>query len=254
MINFTLYTEVIMDKLKRDDEVLRRIIPGATIIKMQVMDDYTEEAGGKYINGLSFNVWDHRFNTISDAIASIPWLVEIPIDRYIWKAIGVFNTKDGTLYLITSYANFIAVQRKIKKGKYSHYMYPLTINNATTTEQLLLDGFENDDMIAEKRLKEAKKILGDDFTRLKRTIIITYDYFEDAAVNGLEILVDNNFSIIDRIAIPEYESPSSDDDTIKHDNQEKSAEKQKSDRIVKWNANKIRRPITGEENNNGTSN
>ena len=88
----------------------------------------------------------------------------------------------------------------------------------------------------------------------KRTIIITYDYFEDAAVNGLEILVDNNFSIIDRLAIPEYESPSPDDDTIKHDNQEKSAEKQKSDRIVKWNANKIRRPITGEENNNGTSN
>lgn len=243
-----------MDKLKRDDEVLRRIVPGATVTMIQVKDDYTEEVGGKYINGLSFNVWDHRFNTISAAIASTPWLAEIPIDRHIWKAIGVFNTKDGTLYLITSYANFIAVQRKIKKGKYSHYMYPLTINNATPTEQLSLDGFENDNAIAEERLREAKKILGDDFTRLKRTIIITYDYFEDEAVNGLEILVDNNFSIIDRLVIPEYKSPSSDDGTTKYDNQEKFAEKQKSDRIVKWNANKIRRPITGEENNNGTSN
>ncbi len=243
-----------MDKLKRDDEVLRKIVPGATITMIQVKDDYTEEVGGKYINGLSFNVWDHRFNTISAAIASTPWLAEIPIDRHIWKAIGVFNTKDGTLYLITSYANFIAVQRKIKKGKYSHYMYPLTINNATPTEQLSLDGFENDNAIAEERLREAKKILGDDFTRLKRTIIITYDYFEDEAVNGLEILVDNNFSIIDRLVIPEYKSPSSDDGTTKYDNQEKFAEKQKSDRIVKWNANKIRRPITGEENNNGTSN
>ncbi|MCT3412747.1 DUF5986 family protein [Lactobacillus helveticus] len=243
-----------MDKLKRDDEVLRRIVPGATVTMIQVKDDYTEEVGGKYINGLSFNVWDHRFNTISAAIASTPWLAEIPIDRHIWKAIGVFNTKDGTLYLITSYANFIAVQRKIKKGKYSHYMYPLTINNATPTEQLSLDGFENDNAIAEERLREAKKILGDDFTRLKRTIIITYDYFEDEAVNGLEILVDNNFSIIDRLVIPEYKSPSSDDSTTKYDNQEKFAEKQKSDRIVKWNANKIRRPITGEENNNGTSN
>lgn len=254
MINFTLYRKVIMDKLKRDDEVLRKIVPGATITMIQVKDDYTEEVGGKYINGLSFNVWDHRFNTISAAIASTPWLAEIPIDRHIWKAIGVFNTKDGTLYLITSYANFIAVQRKIKKGKYSHYMYPLTINNATPTEQLSLDGFENDNAIAEERLREAKKILGDDFTRLKRTIIITYDYFEDEAVNGLEILVDNNFSIIDRLVIPEYKSPSSDDGTTKYDNQEKFAEKQKSDRIVKWNANKIRRPITGEENNNGTSN
>lgn len=243
-----------MDKLKRDDEVLRKIVPGATITMIQVKDDYTEEVGGKYINGLSFNVWDHRFNTISAAIASTPWLAEIPIDRHIWKAIGVFNTKDGTLYLITSYANFIAVQRKIKKGKYSHYMYPLTINNATPTEQLSLDGFENDNAIAEERLKEVKKILGDDFTRLKRTIIITYDYFEDEAVNGLEFLVDNNFSIIDRLVIPEYKSPSSDDGTTKYDNQEKFAEKQKSDRIVKWNANKIRRPITGEENNNGTSN
>ncbi|MCT0197679.1 hypothetical protein EFM06_08495 [Lactobacillus helveticus] len=243
-----------MDKLKRDDEVLRKIVPGATITMIQVKDDYTEEVGGKYINGLSFNVWDHRFNTISAAIASTPWLAEIPIDRHIWKAIGVFNTKDGTLYLITSYANFIAVQRKIKKGKYSHYMYPLTINNAMPTEQLSLDGFENDNAIAEERLREAKKILGDDFTRLKRTIIITYDYFEDEAVNGLEILVDNNFSIIDRLVIPEYKSPSSDDGTTKYDNQEKFAEKQKSERIVKWNANKIRRPITGEENNNGTSN
>lgn len=243
-----------MDKLKRDDEVLRKIVPGATITMIQVKDDYTEEVGGKYINGLSFNVWDHRFNTISAAIASTPWLAEIPIDRHIWKAIGVFNTKDGTLYLITSYANFITVQRKIKKGKYSHYMYPLTINNATPTEQLSLDGFENDNAIAEERLREAKKILGDDFTRLKRTIIITYDYFEDEAVSGLENLVDNNFSIIDRLVIPEYKSPSSDDGTTKYDNQEKFAEKQKSDRIVKWNANKIRRPITGEENNNGTSN
>ena len=77
-----------MEKLKRDDEVLRKIVPGATITKIEVKDDYTEEAGGKYINGLSFNVWDHRFNTISAAIASTPWLVEIPIDRHIWKAIA----------------------------------------------------------------------------------------------------------------------------------------------------------------------
>ncbi|WP_332872110.1 DUF5986 family protein [Lactobacillus crispatus] len=74
--------------------------------KSQVRDDYMEEAGGEYINGLSFNTWDHRFNTISDDIASTPWLVEISIDRHIWKAIGVFNVKDGTLYLVTSYTNF----------------------------------------------------------------------------------------------------------------------------------------------------
>ena len=43
MINFTLYTEVIMEKLKRDDEVLRKIVPGATITKIEVKDDYTEE-------------------------------------------------------------------------------------------------------------------------------------------------------------------------------------------------------------------
>ena len=39
MINFTLYTEVIMEKLKRDDEVLRKIVPGATITKIEVKDD-----------------------------------------------------------------------------------------------------------------------------------------------------------------------------------------------------------------------
>lgn len=243
-----------MTKFKIDDEVLRKIVPGATITKSQVRDDYMEEAGGEYINGLSFNTWDHRFNTISADIASTPGLVEIPIDRHIWKAIGVFNTKDSILYLVTSYANFIAVQRKIKKGKYSHYMYPLTINNDDSAEQLSLDGIGNNKVVAEERLREAKKILGDNFARLKRTIIITYDYFEDEAVNGLEILVDNNFSIIDRLTIPEYKSPSPDDDTTKRDNQEKSTEKQKSGRIVKWNANKTRRAITSEENNNVTSN
>ena len=133
-------------------------------------------------------------------------------------------------------------------------MYPLTINNATTAEQLSLDGFENDDAIAEKRLKEAKEILGDDFTRLKRTIIITYDYFEDAAVNGLEILVDNNFSVIDRLVIQNTNLLVPMMIRLNMITKKKSAEKQKSDRIVKWNANKIRRPITGEENNNGTSN
>lgn len=101
-----------------------------------------EEAGGEYINGLSFNTWDHRFNTISDDIASTPWLVEISIDRHIWKAIGVFNVKDGTLYLVTSYTNFLVVQRKIQNGKYTHYMYPLTINNVASAEQLSLEGLE----------------------------------------------------------------------------------------------------------------
>ena len=112
-----------MNIFKADDEVLRKIVPGATITKSQVRDDYMEEAGGEYINGLSFNTWDHRFNTISDDIASTPWLVEISIDRNIWKAIGVFNVKDGTLYLVTSYTNFLVVQRKIQNGKYTHYMY-----------------------------------------------------------------------------------------------------------------------------------
>ena len=87
-----------MNIFKADDEVLRKIVPGATITKSQVRDDYMEEAGGEYINGLSFNTWDHRFNTISADIVSTPWLAEVSIDRHIWKAIGVFNVKDGTLY------------------------------------------------------------------------------------------------------------------------------------------------------------
>lgn len=243
-----------MTNLKIDDEVLQKIVPGATITKSQVRDDYIEEVGGKYINGLSFNTWDHKFNTISADIASTPWLAEIPIDRHIWKTIGIFNTKNGTLYLVTSYANFIAVQHKIKKGKYSHYMYPLTINNDNSVEQLSLDGIGNDKAVAEERLKGAKKILGNAFNQLKRTIIITYEYFEDEAVNGLEILVDNNFNVIDKLVIPEYRSPSPDEGTTKYDNQEQSSEKQKSSRIVKWNANKTRRPITSEENDHVTSN
>lgn len=243
-----------MNIFKADDEVLRKIVPGATITKSQVRDDYMEEAGGEYINGLSFNTWDHRFNTISADIVSTPWLAEVSIDRHIWKAIGVFNVKDGTLYLVTSYTNFLVVQRKIQNGKYTHYMYPLTINNGASAEQLSLDGIGNNKVVAEKRLKEAKKILGNDFTKLKRTIIITYDYFDDKAVNGLEILVDNNFNVVDEIVIPEYNSPSPDDDITRYDNQKNNVEGHKSDSIVKWNANKAKRPTTSEENNNVTSN
>lgn len=244
-----------MIKLKLDDDVLRKIVPGATIPKFQVEDDYVVEAGGKYINGLPFNVWDRRFNTIADDIASTSWLVEVPIDRHIWKTIGIFNIKDGTLYLVTSYSNFLTVQSKIKNGKYTHYMYPLTINNDDSVEQLSLDGIEISEGVAKKRLKEAKKILGDNFSRLKRTIIITYDYFEEIAVNGVEILVDNNFNIIDKLSIPEYRSPSPDDNKTKQDNKEKLIKPKTSSSIVKWNANKIKRPIAGEEENgNGISN
>lgn len=243
-----------MNIFKADDEVLRKIVPGATITKSQVRDDYMEEAGGEYINGLSFNTWDHRFNTISADIVSTPWLAEVSIDRHIWKAIGVFNVKDGTLYLVTSYTNFLVVQRKIQNGKYTHYMYPLTINNGVSAEQLSLDGIGNNKVVAEKRLKEVKKILGNDFTKLKRTIIITYDYFDDKAVNGLEILVDNNFNVVDEIVIPEYNSPSPDDDTARYDNQKNNVEDHKSDSIVKWNDNKTKRSTRNKENNNGTSN
>lgn len=133
-------------------------------------------------------------------------------------------------------------------------MYPLTINNVASAEQLSLEGIGNNKVVAEKRLKEAKKILGNDFTKLKITIIITYDYFDDEAVNGLEILVDNNFNLIDEIVIPEYKSPSPDDDTTRYDNQKNNVEGHKSDSIVKWNANKAKRPTTSEENNNVTSN
>ena len=133
-------------------------------------------------------------------------------------------------------------------------MYPLTINNGVSAEQLSLDGIGNNKVVAEKRLKEVKKILGNDFTKLKRTIIITYDYFDDKAVNGLEILVDNNFNVVDEIVIPEYNSPSPDDDTTRYDNQKNSVEDHKSDSIVKWNDNKTKRSTRNKENNNGTSN
>lgn len=134
-------------------------------------------------------------------------------------------------------------------------MYPLTINNDDSVEQLSLDGIEISEGVAKKRLKEAKKILGDNFSRLKRTIIITYDYFEEIAVNGVEILVDNNFNIIDKLSIPEYRSPSPDDNKTKQDNKEKLIKPKTSSSIVKWNANKIKRPIAGEEENgNGISN
>lgn len=114
-------------RIKRDDEVLRVVTPGLKITLSQIRDDYTVSAGGKYNNGLSGNVWDRRFNAVSAAIAPIKNLQEIPIDRHVWKTMGVFNEKDGTLYLFTSHKNFFIVQKKIQAGKFSHYMYPLTI-------------------------------------------------------------------------------------------------------------------------------
>lgn len=40
-----------MNIFKADDEVLRKIVPGATITKSQVRDDYMEEAGENILMG-----------------------------------------------------------------------------------------------------------------------------------------------------------------------------------------------------------
>lgn len=236
-----------------NNDFLRVVTPALKTPVGQIRDDYTTFAGGKYNNGVSEAIWDFRFNNISARISKIKFLHEIPIDRKIWKTMGVFNAIDGTLNLFTSRKNFFKIQKEIHSGKHSHYMYTLTASNPVVFKQLSFDGLEvnKDD---EQRLEEAKEILGDDFDLVKRTYIITYDYYEDAAVNGTIFLVDTEFNIIDRAAIPEYKATTPDDEdrSTKHEN--KKAQKTKTDRIVKWNPNKTKRSTTSRESINDTSN
>lgn len=131
----------------------------------EVKDDYIEATDGTYDNGLLRYVWDKRLNLLSKRIKLESNLKEIPIDRGIWKTMGIFNSKDKSLYLFTSHKNFCIVQKKIQEGYVSHYMYALTGCNPHVSEQLFIDGLEDRDKIKEWRIKEAKKILGDTFKK-----------------------------------------------------------------------------------------
>lgn len=239
--------------IRVDNNFLRVVTPALKIFVDQIRDDYTTFVGGKYNNGLSEAIWDFRFNDLSARISKVENLLEIPIDRNIWKTMGVFNTENGTLNLFTSRNNFFKIQKEIQGGKHSHYMYALTASNPVISRQLSFDGLE-DDTDDEQRLEEAKEILGDNFNRVKRTYIITYDYYEDAAINGTIFLVDTDFNTIDTVAIPKYKAPTPDDEdkSIEHEN--KKVQEAKNDRLVNWNPNKTKRPTTNRESINDTSN
>ncbi|WP_288557568.1 DUF5986 family protein [uncultured Lactobacillus sp.] len=242
-----------MEKIATDYELLKIITPALKIPVGQIRDDYAAFAGGKYDNGIPGSIWDRRFNEIASRISSIKKLHEIPIDRHIWKTMSVFNDKDSTLYLFTSRKNFFKIQKEIQDGKHSHYMYALTAANPVVSKQLSFDGLE-DDADGEERLEEAKEILGDNFNRVKRTYIITYDYYEDAAVDGTIFLVDTEFNTIDRVAIPEFKAPTPEDEDRSTEHENKKVQEDKTDRIVKWNPNKTKRSTTNRESINDTSN
>lgn len=243
----------IRSEIQIDNDFLRVVTPALKIVIDQIRDDYAAFAGGYYDNGLPWSIWDHRFNEVGSRISSIKCLHEIPIDRRIWKTMSVFNDKDGTLYLFTSRKNFFKIQKEIQGGKHSHYMYALTASNPVVVKQLSFDGLE-DDVDGEERLEEAKEILGDNFNRVKRTYIITYDYYEDAAVDGTIFLVDTEFNIIDRVTIPEYKAPTPEDESRSTEHENKKVQENKTDRIVKWNPNKTKRSTTNRESINDTSN
>lgn len=204
--------------------------------------------------GIYGYLWSRRLNAISLAISTISNLIEIPIDRKIWKTMAVFNKNDGTLYLATSRDNFFVIQKEIQQGRRSHYMYALTSQNCKKSQQLTLDGLEDPNSSEEYRLEEAKKILGENFTNVKVTYIITYDYFIDAAVNGNIFLVDSNFNLIDTVEIPEYKDPTPTNDVKISTDTEIGYQESHSNQIVKWKTDKEKRPIQNRKIINDTSN
>lgn len=224
-----------MLKININFELLRKCEPAFKIVRDDVKDDYREASGGDINNGESAFLWNRRLNEwIKIVSRDLKNYIQISIDRMIWKTVAVLD-EEGILWLLTSRQNFRNVQTKVKNGNVTHYMYLLTATNPDGVEQLSFNVFDEKEKGQNQRLERAKEILGDEFSKVKQTQIITYEYTPNVALKGSIFLVDNQFNIIEEQAISDLID--TDNLKIKVGSSTHSTEKENTDsneQLVSW--------------------
>ena len=225
-----------MVKIKINTLLLNKSKSAFEITWNDVKDDYHEAVGGDIQNGKAFFVWSKRLNAwIKIVSREFSTYSQISIDRVIWETVAVLDD-EGILWLLTSRKNFYKVQDDIKRGKVTHYMYLLTSNNPDYAEQLAFDGLSKNDYFQKQRLEQAKKILGDDFSKIVQTQIIVFDYTSNLALNGSIILVDNQFNVLEEQSISNsvFLPQTSNDEVSALEFDDENQDTDREDILVSW--------------------
>ncbi|MEF2293124.1 DUF5986 family protein [Virgibacillus dokdonensis] len=141
--------------------------------------DILNEAGDLYGlndtgNFKNFGSWDLIFNRIKNA-AILHDLIVIKKKRGIWKFIIILDVKTGTLLVFTKEKNIEKVIKDFGKENI-HYFHAFVGLNSNPIDlanrQLELFSMITDEY-EEKRIVEAQKILGEDYSSVKKVIFVT---------------------------------------------------------------------------------
>jgi hypothetical protein len=181
-----------------EKQLLKEIVQAFSRNTQDVIYDIQLEHGldtGNFING---GVWDIRFNRIKLA-ALQNGLVVLKRKRGIWKFILLLDVETGILYVFTRDNNLNNVIKQLGK-KNIHYFHAFVSLNSGPLEmdnqQLELFSMFSEEYEA-KRIYEAQKILGEDYSSVKQVVFIVAKEEEKQIVSVEAHLYNRFFELLD---------------------------------------------------------
>lgn len=163
-----------------------------------VMNDIRIEHGlntGNFQNG---GAWDVRFNRLTQAALKNE-LVVITKRRCIWTFILLLNAETGSLFIFSKQKNLENVIKKFGKDSI-HYFHAIVSLNSDPVEfesqqQGLFSMFP--DEYEERRLMEAQKVLGEDYSSVSQVIFVTAQEEQGKFVKVEAKLFNRYFELMD---------------------------------------------------------
>jgi Family of unknown function (DUF5986) len=179
--------------LEINESVINNLVKAFTGTTEEVISEIKYEYGmstGNFKNGGS---WDIRFNRIKHAALQNN-LVVITRKRGIWTFVCVLNTDNGVMYVFSKDKNLEIVKKNLGK-KNIHYFHAFVSLNSDSydldNQQMSLFSTLPEEY-EEKRLREAQKILGEEYP-LVRSVVFVVAKEEERKIVGVEATLYNRY-------------------------------------------------------------
>lgn len=183
-----------------NESTIKSIVQAFSENTYGVLSDIKKEYGLGTANFQNGGSWDVRFERIKNAALKHD-LVVLKKKRGIWKFYLLLHIETGNLFVFSKEKNLEVVKRNFGKSKIHYFHAFVGLNSEpielkkykqTTLFPLIDEEFE------EKRIYEAQKILGEDYSSIKSVFFITASEDEGKFV-GVEAKKFNpNFDLIDK--------------------------------------------------------
>lgn len=189
-------------KLNFNNKYIRKILHVMKITKKDVKDDYRESISKTNHNGIDSAVWARRSDELEKQFFDCPEIEILHIKRTaIWQFDPVFDTKNGTIFLLFSDKNLNRIRNTyLKKGKSSHYTLSFLLKNEGIfhkSEQLHFFSSNKEEIETEKerRKKDIQKMLGKNADNVKKVVMVSVTYINDTAIDAELLDYDSNFKL-----------------------------------------------------------